>query len=96
MMGAKGDKGDTGAAGTPAPTITMVRDQYYLSTSNTTQTGGSWLDTVPVWVSGRFYWTRVAATYSNGTTTYSTPVLDEGLNNSLVTALEAKTLSQSL
>ncbi|MCL1964724.1 MAG: hypothetical protein FWF69_06655 [Firmicutes bacterium] len=96
MMGAKGDTGATGPAGAAAPTITMVREQYYLSTSNTTQTGGSWLDTVPVWSTGKYYWTRVAATYSNGTTTYSTPVLDEGLNNSLVTALEAKTLSQTL
>ena len=99
MMGAKGDKGDkgdTGTAGTPAPTITMVREQYYLSTSRTTQSGGSWLDTVAAWVNGRFYWTRVASTFSNGTTTYSMPVLADALNNSLVTALEARTLSQSL
>ena len=88
--------GNTGAAGTPAPTITMVREQYYLSTSRTAQSGGSWLDTVPTWVNGRFYWTRVASTFSNGTTTYSTPVLADALNNSLVTALEARTLSQSL
>ena len=99
MMGATGPTGPPGAAGTPgadAPTITMVREQYYLSTSNTTQTGGSWLDTVPTWTTGKYYWIRVAATYSNGTTTYSTPVLADGLNNSLVTALEAKTLSQTL
>lgn len=104
-IGAKGDqglKGDTGAQGTQgapgtnAPTITSVVQQFYLSTSKTTQTGGSWLSTVPVWSSGRYYWVRVATTYSNGSTTTSTPVLDNALNDSLVTALEVKTANQNL
>jgi phage minor structural protein len=103
--GAKGDKGDkgdtgaqgaTGAAGTPAPTITSVREQYYLSTSTTAQSGGSWSDSVPTWSSGKYYWTRVAVNYSNSTTTYSSAVLADGLNNSLVTALQAKTVSETL
>jgi len=94
--GAKGDKGDTGSDGMPAPTITAVREQYYLSTSTTTQSGGNWSDSVPTWVNGRYYWTRVVATYSNSTITYSTPVLATALNSSLVTALEAKTATESL
>jgi hypothetical protein len=97
--GDKGDKGDTGATGSAeaaAPTITAVREQYYLSTSTTAQSGGSWSDTVPVWSTGKYYWTRVAVTYSNGAVTYSTPVLADALNNSLVTSLQAKTLSESL
>lgn len=104
-IGAKGDqglKGDTGGQGIQglpgvnAPTITSVVQQFYLSTSTTTQTGGSWLSTVPVWSSGRYYWVRVATTYSNGSTTTSTPVLDNALNDSLVTALEVKTANQNL
>jgi hypothetical protein len=94
--GATGPKGDTGSAGANAPTITGVREQYYLSTSDAALQGGSWMDTVPVWTTGKYYWVRVAATYSNSTTTYSTPVLSEGLNESLVTALEAKTATDTL
>jgi len=85
-----------GENGADAPTITAVREQYYLSTSATAQIGGGWSDTVPIWSNGRYYWTRVVATYSNGATTYSTPVLANGLNNSLLTALEAKTAVQTL
>ncbi|OJG10065.1 phage minor structural protein [Enterococcus asini] len=109
--GAKGDKGDTGdtgatgATGSPgtngapgqnAPTITSVREQFYLSTSSTSQTGGSWSNTIPTWANGKYYWTRVVTTYSDSTTTTSTAVLDQGLNQSLVTALEAKSATETL
>lgn len=106
--GDKGDKGDTGATeatgspgsnGTPgqnAPTITAVREQFYLSTANTSQTGGSWANTIPTWASGKYYWTRVLTTYSDGTSTTSTAVLDQGLNQSLVTSLEAKSATETL
>ena len=96
QTGAAGATGAPGSPGANAPIITAVREQYYLSTSNTTQIGSSWSDTVPMWINGRFYWTRIVTTFSNGTTTNSTPVLANGLNNSLVTALEARTLSQNL
>lgn len=106
--GDKGDKGDTGATGatgspgangTPgqnAPTITSVREQFYLSTSSTSQTGGSWSNTIPTWSNGKYYWTRVVTTYSDSTTTTSMAVLDQGLNQSLVTALEAKSATETL
>lgn len=107
-QGTKGDRGDTGATGatgatgspgTPgqnAPTITSVREQFYLSTSNTSQTGGSWSNTIPTWSSGKYYWTRVVTTYSDSSTTTSTAVLDQGLNQSLVSALEAKSATETL
>lgn len=98
-QGLKGDTGGQGIQGVPgvnAPTITSVVQQFYLSTSKSTQTGGSWLATVPVWSSGKYYWVRVVTTYSNGTSTTSTPVLDNALNDSLVTALEVKTANQNL
>ena len=106
--GDKGDKGDTGATGatgspgangTPgqnAPTITSVREQFYLSTSSTSQTGGSWSNTIPTWSNGKYYWTRVVTTYSDSTTTTSMAVLDQGLNQSFVTALEAKSATETL
>ncbi|WP_429157508.1 phage tail spike protein [Enterococcus faecalis] len=107
-QGTKGDRGDTGATGatgatgspgTPgqnAPTITSVREQFYLSTSNTSQTEGSWSNTIPTWSSGKYYWTRVVTTYSDSSTTTSTAVLDQGLNQSLVSALEAKSVTETL
>lgn len=58
-----------------------VIEQYYLSTSNTTQTGGYWSNTQPVWVSGRYYWTRSRIKWSNGTYTYTDPVLASGLTS---------------
>lgn len=106
--GDKGDKGDTGATGatgspgangTPgqnAPTITSVREQFYLSTSSTSQTGGSWSNTIPTWSNGKYYWTRVVTTYSDSTTTTSMAVLDQGLNQLFVTALEAKSATETL
>ncbi|EIL7856390.1 TPA: phage tail protein [Listeria monocytogenes] len=105
VKGDKGDKGDTGATGSPgangapgqnAPTITSVREQFYLSTSSTSQIGGAWSNTIPTWSSGKYYWTRVVTTYSDSTTTTSTAVLDQGLNQSLVTALEAKSATETL
>ncbi|MBS5033814.1 MAG: phage tail protein [Collinsella sp.] len=58
-----------------------VIEQYYLSTSSTTQTGGYWSNTQPAWVSGRYYWTRSRIKWSNGTYTYTDPVLARGLTS---------------
>ena len=52
----------------PASTTT----QYYLSTSKTQQTGGSWGTSVPTGTG--YLWMRVATTLKNGTVQYSTPV----------------------
>jgi hypothetical protein len=56
-----------------------TRPQYYLSTSNTTQTGASWADTIPVYQANKYYWNRTATKYADGTETYSTPVLDSAM-----------------
>ena len=58
-----------------------VVEQYYLSTSQTTQTGGSWQNAQPTWVKGRYYWTRSRITWSDGTITYTTPVLARALTS---------------
>lgn len=58
-----------------------VTEQYYLSTSSTTQTGGSWQSAQPTWVTGRYYWTRSKITWSDGTVTYTTPVLARALTS---------------
>lgn len=91
FKGDKGDKGDTGATGKGVLSITP---QYYLSTSNTAQSGGSWSATRPTWVTGRYYWTRDKMDWSDGSTTYSAPQLATDLNNlysSLKTVTETVT-----
>lgn len=78
--------GADGADGADGTGISAITEQYYLSTSNTTQTGGSWSTTPQSYVSGRYYWTRVKVTWTNNTTTYTDPVLANGLNGSLALA----------
>lgn len=69
-----GGKGSTGAAGT---TITSITEEYYLSTSKDTQTGGSWVTTPPAWSKGMYMWTRSKIVYANpAKTEYTTPVCD--------------------
>lgn len=66
--------GDTGATGTG---ITSITEEYYLSTSKTTQTGGSWVTTPPTWSKGKYIWTRSKIVYKNPTSTvYTTPICD--------------------
>ena len=59
--------------------LTKTTTQYYVSTSNTTQTGGSWIeDTTPKWENGKYIWQRIKYTYGDGSITYSTPVCIQG------------------
>lgn len=58
-----------------------VVEQYYLSTSQTTQAGGYWSNAQPTWVKGRYYWTRSRITWSDGTITYTTPVLARAITS---------------
>lgn len=78
IIGVYGDTGNKGATGKG---ISSVTPQYYLSTSNTTQSGGSWKTTQDTWSNGKYYWTRDSITWSDGSTTTTTPTLATGLNN---------------
>lgn len=67
-------QGPTGATGQGISSITV---QYYLSTSKTTQTGGSWTTTMPTWKTGTYLWIRNKIVYENPTSTeYTTPYCD--------------------
>ena len=52
--------------------------QYYLSTSSTSQTGGKWGTTPPAWEDGKYYWQKIVTTYSDTSTSESTPVCITG------------------
>ena len=60
--------------------ITSIVEQYYLSTSNQTQTGGSWSTDQPAWASGKYIWTRSLITWDGGSTSTTTPVLAKAIN----------------
>ncbi len=76
-MGANGATGSQGATGATGKGVASITAEYYLSTSKTTQTGGSWVTTAPVWSTGKYMWTRSKIVYSNPTSTaYTTPLCD--------------------
>ena len=81
----KGDPGRDGANGKDGSTgvgVASVTGQYYLSTSATALAGGSWSNTVPTLVNGRFMWTKFVTAYTNGTTSETKPMCVSGaLNN---------------
>ena len=74
--GAKGDKGSTGTG------VKGIVEQYYLSTSSTVQSGGSWSEAQPAWAKGKYIWTRSKITWTDGSTTYTAPCLAKAINGS--------------
>ena len=70
--------------------VSQIVEQYYLSTSSTTQTGGSWSTAQPKWQKGRFIWTRSMVTWTDGTTTYTDPVLAQAINGANQSASDAQ------
>lgn len=79
--GEKGDKGDTGATGSTGASgigVKSIVEQYYQSSSASTLSGGSWSESVPTWVDGKYIWTRSVITYTNNTTTTTTAVCVTG------------------
>lgn len=71
-----GKMGATGATGAAGKGVASVVPQYYLSTSSTTTTGGSWSNTIPAWTNGKYIWTRLVTTYTDNSTTTTSPVYD--------------------
>lgn len=51
---------------------------YYQSTSNTTQTGGSWSTTKPSEASGKYIWMKIKFTFVDGTTSETSPICMTG------------------
>ena len=63
--GKPGTKGDDGVS------VTSTEVEYYLSTSSTELSGGSWQSTAPTITDGTYLWGRTKITYSNGKTSYT-------------------------
>lgn len=65
-----GENGETGNG------IVSATPEYYLSTSKTTQTGGSWNTTPPAWSSGKYLWVRQIVTYTDSSVSRTQPYCD--------------------
>lgn len=68
----------TGGKGATGIGVKSVSEQYYLSTSYSTTTGGSWSTTVPAWEDGKYIWTRSVITYTDNSYTETKPVCVTG------------------
>ena len=65
------------AVASDGQSVSAISEEYYLSTSKTAQSGGSWLTTPPAWSPGKYMWTRSKITYINPPKTeYTTPYCD--------------------
>ena len=75
--GQQGEKGDPGKNGTDGKdgaagvSVTNTDVEYYLSTSETELSGGTWQSTAPAITDGKYLWGRTKITYSNGQTAYT-------------------------
>ena len=59
-------------------TLKSTTPEYYLSTSSTSQTGGSWSETSPTWETGKYIWQRMKYTYTDNSVKYGTAVCIQG------------------
>lgn len=89
IQGADGKDGADGAKGDPGIGVKAVVEQYYLSTSSTAQSGGSWSANQPEWSEGKYIWTRSQVTWTDNTITTTTPILAKAINGANETANEA-------
>lgn len=88
----QGTQGNTGATGKG---ISSVTPQYYISTSKTSATGGSWSDTAPTTIEkGKYLWTRMKVVYTNPSSTeYTTATYDSMTDSRIEQLKDSITLS---
>lgn len=87
--------GEDGADGMTQKLVSLT-NEYYLSTSDTERTGGSWGTTYPDYEDGKFLWVRIKAVYKdpNGTA-YTTPELEKAWLNAGKAIQKAQTAADS-
>lgn len=69
-----GTYGDTGATGSAGRSVESITEQYYISNSKVSPTGGSWVLDAPTSIQANQYlWTRTEIVYTNPTGTEYVP-----------------------
>ena len=81
--GKDGIDGTDGKDGADGQSVSKVTTQYYLSTSKTSVTGGSWGTALPAWKKNTYIWTRLKIDYVNPTKTEYTEAVLDTVNNAL-------------
>ena len=66
-----GSDGKPGTKGDDGVSVTSTDVEYYLSTSDTELSGGTWHPAAPTITDGTYLWSRTKITYSNGQTAYT-------------------------
>ena len=91
--GAQGPQGNPGQNGQDGKYVMDQYPEYYLSTSSTSVTGGSWSARPEAYQRNKYYWVRTVTIYSDDPNTpiTSEPVLDMALTTSNQNALNAQT-----
>ena len=92
----RGDDGVDGENGDDGVGIESVTEEYYLSTSKSTQTGGSWVTSPPTWSKGNYMWTRSKIVYTNGVTEYTDPICDSSWEVADEVAKEVENITQKV
>ena len=71
-------RGEQGVTGEKGQSLTKSTPQWYASTSKTSQTGGSWVESMPTIDTSHYLWLRYKLDWANPTaTTYTTPTLEQ-------------------
>lgn len=85
--------------------VTSVVTKYLLSGSPTSEPEDDqgnpipweqWLDTVPEYVTGKYYWSWTRIFYSDGTSSQGTKMSEYGMNSSIITAADAKKMAKAI
>lgn len=78
-------------------TSSKTETEYYLSTSSSSATGGSWSTTVPTWASGKYIWTRqkTTDTRNDSTTSVTYSPSQNGAYDKNLTEANANAISAS-
>lgn len=95
IQGIQGPAGNDGNDGDDGISVTAVQPQYYLSTSSSSATGGSWGNSLS-YETGKYIWTRDQITYSNSTTGYSTAIYNQALTEACSTSEQALNIAEGV
>lgn len=68
----------TGGTGHTGIGVKSITEYYYLSTSNTQLSGGSWQTSYPGYVSGRYLWTSTKIEYTDGSYEWTNEICVSG------------------
>lgn len=83
-------------AGKAGKGIKSVKPEYYLSTSKTEVTGGTWQDTQPTKTVDKWIWQRYKATFTDESVGYSDAIRDDVLNGLIEVSTTNKSTIEQL